>query len=179
MRSKHIIVEGCDGSGKDTLIDQLLDSYPKHVVHERASTSLGGPVQNLADWVATDAIKMSNSGPWIYNRHPLISEPIYAHYRKVNPGLSGVWSNGAWVNAYRQIIARDCVLIICQPPMATVLDTLTQQGPDAHMPGVYENAREIWMHYAAFMWPGKTIRYNYTSNSYKSLVDVLTRYLEN
>jgi hypothetical protein len=176
---RSILVEGCDGSGKDTLIASLLETYPGHTLHDRASTSLGGPVANLAQWVEHDANRMHVTGPWIYNRHPLISEPIYAHYRAENPGFqSPEWASHEWIASYRRKVGNSSILVVCQPPMATVLTTLKHQGPDAHMPGVYENARALWTHYAMLTWPGKLIRYSYTTNTFKSLVDVLNHYME-
>jgi hypothetical protein len=174
MRS--IIVEGMDGTGKDTLIGTLREAFPDHTLHVRASTSLGGPVNNLSSWVVQDAQTMDLTGPWIYNRHPLISEPIYGHIRPTK-AIVEPFNNSAWLSAYRRIIARDCVVVICQPPWTTVQQTLIDQGPDAHMPGVFENARELYEMYAALVWPGRAIRYDYTKDKTESLIDSLTRML--
>jgi hypothetical protein len=166
---RHIIVEGVDGSGKDTLIGQLMDPLQwrgrsnRFVLHERASTSLGGPVDNLGEWVARDATRMAEIPPSIYNRHPLISEPIYRTIRPNKP-MVPPFDNAAWVSAYRRIVAREAVLVICQPPLQTVLDTIKRQGRDAHMPGVYENAGQLWTMYSALVWSGTAFRYDYTKS---------------
>lgn len=175
MRS--IIVEGMDGSGKDTLIRDLVATYPGHTLHDRASTSLGGPVANLGEWVAKDAVRMIETGPWIYNRHPLISEPIYGRVRPNKPTIDP-FNNPAWLSAYRRIVGRESILVICQPPFHVVRATLEAQGPEAHMPGVYENALELYSKYAMLVWPGPTIRYNYTVDSTSTLVDLINRSLE-
>lgn len=176
MRS--IIVEGMDGSGKDTLIGALVERFPDHTLHERASTSIGGPIANLAQWVAKDAKAMHSSGPWIYNRHPLISELIYAPRRTVNPGLSEPWTNAAWVAAYRRLVARESVVVICQPPFDVVRRTLERQGADSHMPGVYQNQGALYREYAKFVWSGRLIRYDYTKDTVNSLVHSLSIYAE-
>lgn len=173
MRS--IIVEGMDGSGKDTLIRDLSAVYPAYMLHERASTSLGGPVADLSSWVARDAVRMEETGPWIYNRHPLISEPIYAPIRRVNPGLSGVWTNQGWLDAYRRIVASVSVVVVCQPPWETVRATLMAQGPDAHMPGVADNAPTLYEAYGMLLWPGRLVRYDYTRDSIIHLIDTLNQ----
>ena len=176
IQVRSIIVEGVDGSGKDTLIRELLGAFPDHTLHDRASTSLGGPVKNLGEWVANDAVRMSETGPWIYNRHPLISEPIYGRIRPDRP-TEEPFTNPAWISAYRRIVARESVVIICQPPYHVVRTTLEQQGPDAHMPGVYDNALDLYTRYATFVWPGRVIRYNYTADTLGSLISVLHRSL--
>lgn len=173
---KSLIIEGCDGSGKDTLISELLTKFlPGHRLHERASTSLGGPVSNLADWVMRDAANMTGAFPWIYNRHPLISEPIYAPIRRVNPGLRDDWTSPEWIAEWRRIVGRKTVLVICQPPYAKVVDTIIRQGPDAHMPGVYGNIRRIYMAYNRLVWPGTTIRYDYTVDKPEHLARTLNQ----
>jgi hypothetical protein len=159
-----------DGTGKDGLINELMIQFsPQFQVHERASTSLGGPVANLADWVVADMHNMPTNPPYIYNRHPLISEPIYAPRRKINPGLRGVWRNPPWIDTYLRFAAQHCVLVICQPPFATVADNLLRSGADAHMPGVFEAAEELYKEYETFVWHGATIRYSYLRDSKESV----------
>lgn len=170
---KHVIVEGMDGSGKDTVIRDLLDLFMGHFsLHERASTSLGGPVTNLIDWVLNDLRDMPDNPPMIYNRHPLISEPIYADKRLVNPGLRGQWRNLTWVNMHRRIAAEHCILVICEPPFSAIHANLLR-SPGGHMPGVIENAAELYGRYARLVWPGVTIRYNYRKDTPDSLVKTI------
>lgn len=180
MRS--LIIEGMDGSGKDTLIERLIKSYPDHRLHERASTSLGGPVPNLAEWVARDSVHLTKtSTPYIYNRHPLISEPIYGKYRLAVPPrpTDPIFTNASWLSAYRQIVSTVSIVIVCQPPLHTVSDTLRRQGADAHMPGVYDNQEMLYAEYATLVWPGRVIRYNYMADPYESLIRLINRALEN
>lgn len=176
MRS--IIVEGMDGSGKDTLIASLLRTYSGHTLHARASTSIGGPVRNLAEWVRHDATTMRETGPWIYNRHPLVSETIYAPYRPSKP-LSPGFENMPWLDAYRRIVSASSVMVICQPPYERVAGNLIASGARAHMPGVFDNRMSIYTDYAAFSWPGRTIRYDYTRDTVADLVTALSYQLEN
>lgn len=174
---RNIIVEGMDGSGKDTLIEAMSKhpNFKNLPVHERASTSIGGPVDQLALWVERDAQAMLNTRakPHIYNRHPLISEPIYAPFRSNRP-LSPGFEKEGWLEGYRRIVGSQAVLVICQPPYHIVRNTLTMQGPDAHMPGVFYNALDIYMCYARLVWPGRTVRYNYTADGFESLARTIT-----
>lgn len=158
---RHIIIEGMDGSGKDTLIADLIGLFPDHTLHPRASTSLGGPVPNVAVWTANDVKTMATQAPSIYNRHPIISEPIYASIRKVNPGLKPPWDSASWIGAWTRNMAHHAVLVICQPSYITVRGNLIRSGPAAHMPGVFENSWKLYQAYALVQWPLPIIWYDY------------------
>jgi hypothetical protein len=176
---RHIIIEGMDGSGKDTLIESLLPKFPNHTLHARASTSLGGPVDNLADWTVQDVTTMHQQPPSIYNRHPLVSEPIYAKYRSVKPGLIGVWANEPWVISFRRLASTASVMVICQPPFNIVRANLRESGSHAHMPGVYEHMLELYTEYATLVWPGPVIRYDYLKDTPESLYAIMQRVKSN
>lgn len=169
---KHIIVEGMDGSGKDTLIARLLELFPSHRPHTRASTSLGGPVDDLAMWTAMDVRTMGEQVPSIYNRHPLVSEPIYAPLRTVNVGLRSPWNNPLWITRYRRETSKHAVLVVCQPPYSTASDNLDKSK---HMPGVSENRVTLYLNYSGVMWPGPTIRYDYTVSTPEVLADLIRK----
>jgi hypothetical protein len=170
---RHVIIEGMDGSGKDTLIADLLELMPEFVVHERASTSLGGPVSNLAEWVVKDTLAMEDTlPPSLYNRHPIISEPIYAPVREVNPGLRGVWGSRPWVQTYKSVIGLHAVLVVCSPPFSTIQSNLLRTR-DGHMPGVIENMTYLHTQYSTVMWPGVLIRYNYRNDRPRNLARTL------
>jgi len=181
MALRHVIVEGPDGSGKDTLIGWLelyksIESgrAPHFVLHERACTSLGGPVDFLDNWVNQDVRTMPNSLPSIYNRHPLVSELIYAPVRKVKPGLTGNFRKPHWVQMQRNIAAQNAVLVLCLPPLERVLVNVTRDG-EQHMPGVVENTTHIYQGYlnTARTWPGTVMRYNYETTKADKLIAYL------
>jgi hypothetical protein len=178
MRS--LIIEGMDGSGKDTLIKDLSRLFPRMPLHARASTSIGGPVDSLAQWVEEDTARMlKGSTPHIYNRHPLVSERIYAPIRKNDKPIAEKFNDDAWHEAYRRIVGSCSVLIICQPPFKVVAQTIKEQGADAHMPGVYQATSHLYQSYAMLVWPGRTIRYDYTKNKPRELAEILKLMMEN
>lgn len=174
---RHIIVEGPDGSGKDTLIRDLLVLFPDHTLHARASTSLGGPVSDLARWVSRDVNTMDIQHPSIYNRHPLISELVYHRYRQGDQAgyRSAEWTHAAWRNAMRKHASKHAIVVFCQPPAHVVRKTVNQQGRDAHMPGVYDNILDIYTDYATHLWPGISIRYDYTKDTVPDLIKKICR----
>lgn len=177
--NKHIIVEGCDGSGKDTLIASLLGRIPGSRVHPRASTSLGGPIENLSDWVERTNLGLETLGNlpfprWIFNRHPLISEYIYADKRFVNRGLTGPFRNRRWREFQSRWLSEYTILVVCQPSMDHVFENLRSTAGQ-HMPGVLENWGAIYSEYANLVWPGTVIRYNYAMDTVDDLVSTLNK----
>lgn len=182
-KRRHIIIEGMDGSGKDTLIDRLqaLPFAPfgqEYQLHPRASTSLGGPIDNLSDWVEHTNYRLPTTGPWMFNRHPLISELIYAPYRDINRGLSGKFTDKAWVANQQRILADHAVVVFVQPKYSAVETALRPLHWLRHMPGVWSNRQTLYNLYRNFMWPGVSIRWD---REYTSVIDLaisLDRLLE-
>lgn len=173
MTRRHVLVEGMDGSGKDTLIEELLSLMPEMTMHARASTSLGGPVANLEQWVVGDTLAMENTlPPSLYNRHPIISEPIYAPVRGINAGLRGVWRNNVWIKTYQRVISLHAILVVCSPPFKVIEQNLLRSR-DQHMPGVIEHMAYLDQKYRNLMWPGVVIRYNYQNDRPRNLVRTL------
>lgn len=155
-----IIVEGPDGSGKDTLIAQLMSDFGTLVVRgpRAVKSSHAGPVDNLGKWVAEDL----RQWPWseatrIYNRHPLISEPIYGPLLRghVDPGFQMSWDL-AW-----NYFTSNTLVIFCLPPLSVVMNNVSQARD---MPGVAENIEKIWESYRAGAkeYPGWAMKYDYT-----------------
>jgi hypothetical protein len=168
---RHLIIEGPDGAGKDTLIRQIQDHQgwrEPFVLHPRASTSTGGPVKDLSVWVAKDTLEMPDLPPSIYNRHPMISDPIYRRFRAQDdrpPEEQAIWNHSGWVTAMRKAVSEQAVVVLCMPPLTRVVTTVTAQGPDAHMPGVVPNISNIYNLYNRLprVWPGPLVPYNYTT----------------
>jgi hypothetical protein len=176
MTGPHLIIEGCDASGKDGMIARLMDHYlDRFTLHERASTSLGGPVDNLSDWVDRDLthLLIEQPSPYIYNRHPLISEFMYAPWRENRRGLRGRFHDSAWVESRSKALARHTILVICQPPFTEIDRIMNEQGREAHMPGVLENRFTIYRSYENFVWPGTTIRYNRNNSTFEQFIRTL------
>lgn len=176
---KHIICEGPDGSGKSTLIGELLERFPDHTLHERASTSLGGPVANLTEWVARDVSTMGSQPPSVYDRHPLISELVYSRYRTGNRRgfVSPEWAHSTWRNTMRRTASQHAIVVFCKPPYHVLRQTILNQGRAAHMPGVYDSILEIYTDYATHIWPGINIRYDYTTETVDTVCTKITRAL--
>lgn len=175
MRIRHIIVEGCDGTGKTNMVNRIAKwrrpkvlltdtpppTFPHFSVHERASTSIGGPVPDLVDWVRKDVATMADQPPSVYDRHPLISEPIYGPICR--NAVPGSFNDGVWMATTRSLVAHYCAVIWCVPPWRDVARNIAASA-DNQMSGVTINARRIYDAYdrASRVWPGVSIRWDYT-----------------
>lgn len=174
---KHIIVEGMDGSGKTTLIRELLKyltpSYPgysHYAKHERASSSVDGPVKQLDQWVIDDTRLMPFLAPSIYDRHPLISEPIYGPICR--GGVLGRFRVDSWVEIMRQSVANYALVIWCHPPLDNIRQVI---GNEEQMAGVVDNLDRLHKEYARAMlvWPGAKIMYDRTKSNHTELINRL------
>lgn len=158
---RHIIVEGPDGSGKSSLITHLTESLGLDI-HERASTSRGGPVDRLAEWVERDI--HSYAGVWrpfIYDRHPVISEPIYG--RVVRNDLAPRFEFPGWLIGCRLQMYSKTIVVFCMPPL-DVVQANVQATRDSQMPGVLDRIRDVYLAYnkAIELWGGLKYTYDYT-----------------
>lgn len=166
-----IIVEGPDGAGKSSLVSKLHHDLG-NPVHERACTSEGGPVKELAQWVNSDLLawRRRDVPVSIYDRHPVISEFIYG------PIVRGEFTDPEMSNIYmrRQVkmVATRSFTVFCLPPLATVIQNL---GDNEHMGGVAEHIREIYAGYQAMAihWSGQSIVYDYKRDSYEMLLSLI------
>lgn len=174
---RHLIVEGPDGSGKDGLIHRLAPIYPQFQLHVRASTSRGGPVPYLTQWVTDDIRKMPTTGPWIYNRHPLISELIYAPIaRHTTP--QGSIANPAWVAQMLHEMTTHALVVWCMPPASVVAHNVSQTSV-THMPGVAANIAELYLAYedARKAWAAPSLAWDYTVPDLPKLTFAINQHL--
>lgn len=159
---KHIIVEGCDGSGKTTLVNKLTKSF-KWPIHARSSTSIGGPVPDVDQWALDDVNTMHKQEPSIYDRHPCISEPIYAPIVRHVPPI-GKFQDEAFTTTVREIAAQYAVLVVCLPPFSFVRRNVFDEGPgvNGQMIGVQDNLHALYNAYkrVGMVWPGSIMWWN-------------------
>jgi hypothetical protein len=155
----HIIVEGMDGTGKTTLIKSLVDRLGM-VQHPKASTPLGGPVKDLDDWVDYELLRRKEPG--IYDRHPVISEPVYGTI--VRGVLPGMFNHPGWVRrSVNRLVRSGHAVVWCVPPWDEV--RANTGDPSQHMVGVTANALMLYNTYRVLSrgwWPGDQYVYDYT-----------------
>lgn len=166
---KNIIVEGPDGSGKSTLIDHLRRVLG-FSIHDRAVTSKDGPIMPLAKWVDED-ISANWDHPWIYDRYPTISEPIYG--KEVRRGnIESPFDNQAYLMNVNDVLYATSVVVWCLPSLATVRNNVLDNRAD-QMPGVVRNIAHVHQAYmtAYFRWRGPKLRYDYNHHDLFLITD--------
>lgn len=159
-----IIVEGPDGAGKTTLIEKLSNALelpiaPKVVdSHTNATT-------DLVKWVDYNIEKGLTRT--LYDRHRLISEPIYGPV--VRGHLEPGFDNYHWLHT-RQQQFRDMkpLLIWCLPPIEEVLKNLKE---DPLNKVIVEHGHVIyWLYWnEAAKWKSASLLWDYTIDSYYGL----------
>lgn len=156
-----IIVEGPDGAGKTTLVQELQYHFPDMELHPRFCTSTGGPIDNLTEAVFKDA--KNKPTHFIYDRHPTISEYVY------NTSIPGRYIRKEFLVAsmakLREKVAHNSLTIFCLPPLGVVQDNVIASAED-EMPGVVDNITRIYEQYMMhlLMWPGRKFMYDYTQS---------------
>src|SRR5699024_681328 len=168
-RKKMIILEGCDGSGKNTLAKSLSRDLNLPIA-ERVVTSEEGPPSKseLIKWTYKE---LSDATPKIYDRFPIYSDPIYARITRREHNIG----TGMIRHFYESEMP---FLILCDPGYATIEKNVLNEP---QMPGVVDNLRSIYTQYRKL--PFIDYVYDHTDDSqelgYSFMLELLNDYLEN
>ena len=134
-----IIVEGPDGSGKSTLINYLKDELGLPVAPRVVSKDAEAMV-DLVEWVN---INLSEGfQPTIFDRHRLISEPIYGPI--LRDRLDTHFGDPLWLMGKLWAL-RDIkpVVIYCLPPLHLVWDNV-KNDPENEVVAKYWITQALW-----------------------------------
>lgn len=170
-----VIVEGPDGGGKTSLVTQVCNEFGV-LVRPRACTSDNGvDPATLRDWVDNDLSesgKAPSSDSWLYDRYPLVSEPIYG------PLIRGRMADGfadlIWLRSRLNILEHDrhSLVVFCLPPEEEVMRNVNRSHGHGtkHLEGVHKNARAIYQQYLylAVLWQGNSVVWDYTQTEARS-----------
>lgn len=146
-----IIVEGPDGAGKTTLIEELQKTYGLQR-EPRAASSTQGPITDLVQYTDTaDHTIGLGKRTTLWDRHPLISEPIYSFVSgRTNQFQSQSYE---WMQDRYGTLIDHALLVWCLPPLENVLANVL--NPDVpQMEGVTDRITHIYNLYrhTAAVW---------------------------
>lgn len=158
-----IVVEGPDGAGKTTLIDYLREELNLPVAERVVSKDTKAMV-NLKAWTEDNV----NRG-WqatIFDRHRLISEPIYgALMRKAfEPGFDDF----QWFYMMNYMFYKNCrpVIIYCLPPWPIVEKNIANDPDNRAIAPKIRRIYQLYLAKAAYDCVNHGARvYDYTQDS--------------
>jgi hypothetical protein len=162
-----IVVEGVDGSGKSNLVGRLCQDFDmdcEERVVNKDTTPVGGV--SLKSWVETDMRSWPRAA--IYDRHRLISEPIYAPIMRGR--LADGFQDPLWFGSqYSLFWKHRPIVIYCMPPPEVVIKNVLDSGE--------ENAAVLkpisalyWLYHADYcrnMNKSNVILWDYTQDQYE------------
>lgn len=169
-----IVIEGPDGSGKTSLLHNLLDEFPEIEEHARASASVGGPLPDIQDWAKNDLLTQLVQPLSFYDRHPIFSEPVYG---KIIRNYVHPWFNTEEASGLGQMLIERSLIVICLPPIENVLKNV---GVNDQMSGVVDHIVDIYHVYRSMLvglaevFPMNIFHYDYTVDTdYGQLASVV------
>ena len=170
---RHLIVEGMDGTGKSTLVD-LIRKEMGYELAPRFCTSLGGPINDLWTQLKAAIRTLPELTPKIFDRIPLVSEPIYGSILRDYPSV--MFGDTPYEKYCRSEVEKrvkqECTVVWCHPPLLIVLLNL-RTDPETQLGGVVSHAKEIYSEYVRVMPQWSPIIWDYTVNSLPSLLEAI------
>lgn len=125
MKERSIIIEGCDNSGKTTLIEKLSKHFGLEVVVSCRSI----PVFEQVTWI-TEQIRRTE--PVIHDRFTLISENVYGPVLRGGSkfddlrGILTSFSN--WLEIWEEVVEiSNPILIYCRPNFEIIKKTFHER----------------------------------------------------
>lgn len=171
-----IVVEGPDGSGKSTLA-RVLSSRLKLPIADKVVASNTQPLTDLVAWTESNVAK--GFQPTIFDRHRLISEPIYSPFKAHEPTAQFLdlgWVSDMTWNFY----AAAPIIIYALPSIETVRRNVLD--PATHNHFVAEWVNHVYAGYVAKAASDLTRSncrlYNYHTTRIDDIVGWVSRLLE-
>jgi hypothetical protein len=166
-----IIVEGPDGAGKTTLVNHLSTKFDLPVNERVVDQDTKPLIPDMKHWVE---LNLRHGLVWkIFDRHRLISEPIYqcSMGRTVQDGFNDI----NWMTARMlELTAIRPFIVYCLPPIDVVQNTLEQ---DVSNTAVVDFTHLIYPAYVAKaagdIARGQAVKFDWTTDSEFTRVDML------
>jgi Deoxynucleoside kinase len=153
-----LIVEGPDGAGKSTLVGRLVGTLGWEVASKVVDSNTKASV-DLVQWVERNVA--AGLQPRIFDRHRLISEPIYGPLLRgdMEPGFNDFRWLRQWQGRLRQEV--EPLVIFCLPPLETVKANLLNDANNKAVAGIVDPM--YWLYFnAAASWGYPSLVWDYT-----------------
>jgi len=168
-----VIVEGPDGGGKSTLLMQLRSEFPGKLM-ERVVDKDTNPMVDLKRWVEEDvdpdmvSEKVFNELPGefvFYDRHRLISEPIYGPILRIRQYVG--FDDYKWLEKMlRCFRAQMPIIVYCLPPLPVVINNIRHDPDNTRVLERIEAIYTAYLTRAALdklsLWGSQVFIYDYT-----------------
>jgi GTPase SAR1 family protein len=138
-----IVVEGPDGSGKTTLVQQLVQDFEGLVEVPKVVSSQAVPMEPMDNYIDKELHR--GFGWRVYDRFALISSPFYAMLPRRTFGgdmWNAHWQRSQWYK-FKTI---DPVIVVCLPSLATVIENV--KGVENRV--VVKDIEQIYINYVNF-----------------------------
>lgn len=171
-----IIVEGPDGAGKTTLVQHLAQKFNIPVAERVVDQDTKPLIDDLKHWTESN---LKHGLQWmIFDRHRLISEPIYAPCmgRVAQPGFDDI----QWFTARMIDFTRVRPFIVyCLPPFEKVAQNLAD---DFKNRAIFDHIEPIYNAYVAQaagdIARGQAVHFDYVQDSEYDRIDMLFKLWE-
>lgn len=141
-----IVIEGPDHGGKTTLVKDLSERYSLPVAERVVGKDTESLVPSLKAWTEDNVARGWQAT--IFDRHRLISEPIYGPIlrNRPEPGFSDAW----WLASMYRMFYGYCrpLIIYCMPDLDVVLEGAAKDIENQPI-AVRRNLTKIYSAYAA------------------------------
>lgn len=168
-----IIVEGCDNTGKTTLINKLVEEFPELIpVKSCGPVSLGKQLTWFSRAIQNEDPRM------IYDRFSPIAEQVYGPIFRQG-SVFGTY----WYELFQLMLRREPLIIHCRTSMAAI----NKWGDRDQMAGVKDHARDVVQRYdfvlgvlrEMYLTSGRMHTYDYTADgSYDEISHAVRVFLE-
>lgn len=176
-----IVVEGPDGAGKTTLIKELCERTGLEVA-PRVVSKDAEAMTDLVEWTERNVDRGFHLN--IYDRHRLISEPIYGPI--IRGTLEPGFDDPNWFyTMLHQFYLNDPVIVYCLPPLQVVWNNV-KDDRDNDVVNQGDTIKKIWMAYMNKAYTEHLLRpspetfvYDYTETTFSSaLVNLICQHID-
>ena len=169
-----LIVEGPDGAGKTTLIAAIADYFgPAIELQGKVVDSDTNPMTDLKAWTEENLLKGFHRG--LYDRHRLISEPIYGSLMRPREPAPG-FGSPRWLWRMQELFRMiDPIIIWCLPPYEIVEQNILNDPENNAVKHFIPQMYNLYTHASANCASSVKYMYDYTLHSDRARATFLKR----